>query len=61
LAKKCLIEKVKRPQKFRVRGYFRCNRCGRPRGYMRRFGLCRICFREMAHLGLIPGVTKSSW
>ncbi len=39
----------------------RCNLCGRPRGYMRRFGICRVCFRGMAHRGLIPGVTKSSW
>ncbi|MCC6442384.1 MAG: type Z 30S ribosomal protein S14 [Armatimonadetes bacterium] len=61
MAKQALIEKVKRPPKFPVRKYFRCNKCGRPRGYMRKFGLCRICFREMAHLGLIPGVTKSSW
>jgi small subunit ribosomal protein S14 len=39
----------------------RCNLCGRPRGYMRRFGICRVCFRGMAHRGLVPGVTKSSW
>ena len=61
LAKQCLIEKAKRVPKFKVQGYTRCNVCGRARGYMRRFGLCRICFREMAHKGLIPGVTKSSW
>ncbi len=61
VAKQALIEKQKRPQKFAVRQYNRCGRCGRPRGYIRRFGLCRICFREMAHQGLIPGVTKSSW
>ena len=61
LAKQALIEKAKRKPKFAVRAYTRCNICGRPRGVMRRFGICRICFREMAHKGLIPGVTKSSW
>ena len=61
MAKQALIEKAKRPPKFKVRRYFRCNVCGRPRGFIRKFGLCRICFREMAHQGLIPGVTKSSW
>ena len=61
MAKQALIEKQKRPQRFKVRQYNRCGKCGRPRGYIRRFGLCRICFREMAHQGLIPGVTKSSW
>jgi small subunit ribosomal protein S14 len=44
-----------------VRGYTRCNRCGRPRAVFRAFGLCRICLREMAHAGELPGVTKSSW
>jgi small subunit ribosomal protein S14 len=61
MAKQALIEKAKRPPKFEVRRYFRCRRCGRPRGYIRKFGLCRICFRELAHRGLLPGVTKSSW
>jgi small subunit ribosomal protein S14 len=61
MAKKCLIEKVKRKPKFAVQGYTRCNVCGRSRGVFRKFGICRICFREMAHRGLIPGVTKSSW
>jgi small subunit ribosomal protein S14 len=61
MAKEALIQKARRPPKFKVRRYFRCNVCGRPRGFMRKFGLCRICFREMAHRGLIPGVTKSSW
>jgi small subunit ribosomal protein S14 len=61
LAKQCLIEKAKRKPKFSVRAYTRCNVCGRSRGVFRRFGICRICFREMAHKGLIPGVTKSSW
>jgi small subunit ribosomal protein S14 len=44
-----------------VRGYTRCTRCGRPRAVYRRFGLCRICFRMMAHRGELPGITKSSW
>lgn len=61
MAKEALIQKARRPPKFKVRKYFRCNVCGRPRGFIRKFGLCRICFREMAHQGLIPGVTKSSW
>jgi small subunit ribosomal protein S14 len=50
---------LRRRQSVQVRN--RCYRCGRPRGYMRRFGLCRICFRELALQGKIPGVTKSSW
>ena len=61
LAKKALIEKQKRKPKFAVRAYTRCNVCGRPRGVFRKFMLCRICIREMAHKGLIPGMTKSSW
>jgi small subunit ribosomal protein S14 len=61
LAKQCLIEKARKKPKFPVRAYKRCNICGRAHGYMRRFGLCRICFRELSHQGLIPGVTKSSW
>jgi small subunit ribosomal protein S14 len=61
VAKECLKVKARRPQKFKVREYHRCNICGRPRGYIRKFGLCRICFREMAHRGLLPGVKKSSW
>jgi small subunit ribosomal protein S14 len=48
-------------RKFDVRVRNRCERCGRPRGYMRRFKLCRICFREMALRGEIPGIVKSSW
>ena len=60
MAKKCLIEKQKRP-KFSVRTYSRCRRCGRPRAYMRRFGICRICFRQLALAGDLPGVTKASW
>lgn len=60
MAKKSIIAReTKRKYKVRVRN--RCNVCGRPRGYYRRFGLCRICFREMALRGEIPGVVKSSW
>jgi small subunit ribosomal protein S14 len=61
MAKKSMIIKANRPPKFKTRGYSRCMRCGRPRAYIRDFGLCRICFREMASQGLIPGVKKSSW
>ena len=61
MAKKSLIEKHKRAPKFESRSYSRCNRCGRPRAYYRKFGLCRICLRELAHEGKIPGLTKSSW
>ena len=61
MAKKCLIEKQQRPAKFKARKYNRCKRCGRPRAYYRKFGLCRICLRELAHAGEIPGVTKASW
>jgi len=61
MAKKCLIEKHRRTAKFKVRAYNRCRVCGRPRGYLRKFGLCRICFRRLAHQGMIQGVTKSSW
>ncbi|RMD86811.1 MAG: type Z 30S ribosomal protein S14 [Calditrichaeota bacterium] len=61
MARKALIEKQKKEPKFRVRKYNRCTRCGRPRGFLRKFGLCRICFRELALEGKIPGVTKASW
>jgi len=61
MAKKCLIEKAKRKPKFKVRGYNRCRICGRPRGFMRRFAICRLCFRELAHVGALPGVRKASW
>ncbi len=61
MAKKCLIEKSKRKPRFQVRKRNRCHRCGRPRGFMRDFGLCRICFRELALKGEIPGVVKASW
>ncbi len=61
MARKALIEKCRKKPKFAVRAYNRCRKCGRQRGYYKHFGLCRICFREMALAGLIPGVTKSSW
>jgi len=61
MAKKSLIVKQARPQRYGVRHYSRCNRCGRPRAVYRKFGLCRICLRELAHQGVIPGMTKSSW
>jgi len=61
LAKKSLIVKAQRPQKYKTRRYLRCNRCGRPRAVYRKFGLCRICLRRLAHDGVIPGMTKSSW
>jgi small subunit ribosomal protein S14 len=61
MAKKSLIAKAKRTPKFKVRAYRRCARCGRPRAVLRKFGLCRICVRELAHAGELPGVTKSSW
>ena len=61
MAKTCLIEKQKRKPKFGVRAYNRCRKCGRPRAFMRRFGLCRICFRQMALNGDLPGVVKASW
>ncbi|MDQ3618977.1 MAG: type Z 30S ribosomal protein S14 [Actinomycetota bacterium] len=61
MAKKALREKANRKSKFKVREYTRCIRCGRPRAVYRRFGLCRLCFRDMAHNGEIPGITKASW
>ena len=61
MAKKSMIAKANRPQKFTVREYTRCNRCGRPHGVLKKYGLCRICFRELACKGQIPGVKKSSW
>ncbi|MCD6133653.1 MAG: type Z 30S ribosomal protein S14 [Deltaproteobacteria bacterium] len=61
MARKASIEKMKKSQKFRVRYRNRCGICGRPRGYMRKFGICRICFRNLASKGEIPGVRKASW
>ena len=61
MAKTSLKVKQSKKQKFKVREYTRCERCGRPHGVLRKFGLCRICFRELANQGKIPGVKKSSW
>ncbi len=61
MAKKSQIAKSQKKPKFSTRIARRCFRCGRKRGYIRKFGLCRICFREMANNGLIPGIKKSSW
>ncbi|HEX4579521.1 MAG TPA: type Z 30S ribosomal protein S14 [Candidatus Dormibacteraeota bacterium] len=61
MAKKSLIAKSLRPAKFRVQQHNRCGVCGRPRAFMRKYGMCRICFRGMASQGQIPGVKKSSW
>jgi small subunit ribosomal protein S14 len=61
MAKTSLIAKAARKPKFKARAYTRCKRCGRPRGYLRKFDLCRICFRELALQGQIPGVVKASW
>lgn len=61
MAKKSKIAKSKRPARYRVQQHNRCQKCGRPRAYMRKFGLCRICFRQMALEGVLPGVKKASW
>ncbi len=61
MAKTSLRVRAKRPPKFKVRAYNRCPLCGRPRAYMRKFDMCRICFRNLALEGKIPGVIKSSW
>lgn len=61
MAKKALIVKANRKSKFNVREYNRCPLCGRPRAYYRKFDMCRICFRNMALKGELPGVMKSSW
>ena len=61
MAKLAKIIKSKRPAKYKVQQRNRCQLCGRPRAYMRKFGLCRICFRELAVTGVIPGIRKSSW
>ena len=61
MAKKSMIAKAGRAPKHMAPAYHRCSLCGRPRAYMRRFALCRICFRERALVGELPGVTKSSW
>ena len=61
MAKRSWIAKQKRPPKFKVRQYNRCSRCGRSRGYIRDFGICRIFFRQLALLGHLPGIKKASW
>ena len=61
MAKKSMIAKQQRPQKFSTREYNRCKICGLPHAYMRKYGICCICFRELAYKGEIPGVRKASW
>ncbi len=61
MAKKSLINKQERTPKFPTRAYTRCKRCGRVHGVLRKFGLCRICLRELAYKGEIPGMRKASW
>lgn len=61
MATKALVEKTKRTPKFTVRAKNRCQLCGRPRGYMRLFMMCRMCFRKNALQGVLPGVKKTSW
>lgn len=56
-----MVLKQKNEQKYSTREYNRCKICGRPRGYLRKYGVCRICFRELVHKGQIPGVRKASW
>ena len=61
MAKKALIEKSNRKPKYKVRAYTRCQRCGRSHSVYRKFLLCRVCLRELAHAGEIPGLKKASW
>lgn len=61
MARTALKVKARRKPKFKVRGYNRCPICGRPRAFLRKFGVCRICFREKALAGELPGVRKASW
>jgi len=61
MAKTSQVVRAQRTPKYKTRNYTRCRRCGRARAVYRKFGLCRICLREMAHAGELPGVTKSSW
>jgi small subunit ribosomal protein S14 len=61
MARKALIEKSRKVPKFEVRHRNRCKLCGRPRGFIRMFQLCRLCFRELAADGVLPGVKKTSW
>jgi len=61
VAKKSKIAQQRRGMKYGVQNYTRCDRCGRPRAVFKRFKLCRVCFREMAHAGELPGIKKASW
>ena len=61
MAKKSMVVKQQRKQKYKVREYTRCQRCGRPHSVLKKYGICRICFRELAYQGQIHGVKKSSW
>lgn len=61
MAKTSQRVRQQRPAKYKTRNYNRCRKCGRSRAFLRKFGLCRICVREQAHEGFIPGLTKSSW
>ncbi len=61
MAKKSMIARGEKVQRYKTREYNRCKLCGRPHAYIRKFGICRICFRELAHKGEIPGVKKASW
>ena len=61
MAKKSMIVKANRKPKYKVRAYTRCSRCGRPHSVLKKYGICRICFRELAYKGQIPGMKKSSW
>ncbi|MDR7483754.1 MAG: type Z 30S ribosomal protein S14 [Armatimonadota bacterium] len=61
MPKKSILERWKRGPKFKVRAYSRCRRCGRPRAVFRKLGLCRICLRQLAYRGEIPGMVKASW
>jgi small subunit ribosomal protein S14 len=61
MAKTSQVVRQRQTNKFKTRNYNRCKRCGRSRAYFRKFGLCRICLREQAHEGFVPGMTKSSW
>ena len=61
MAKTSLIAKAQRPPKFSARAYHRCKLCGRPRAYLRKFEMCRLCFRELALKGEVPGIVKASW
>ena len=61
MAKTSMVAKANKKQKFQVREYDRCKLCGRPRGYLRKFAMCRICFRKLSLEGQIPGIIKASW